>query len=278
MKKVLKGIGIAFLCLIVIGNIVKLILRPVYENSFAAQIENANRDCPIPVGLGKGAVTAIHLENGFLAYYLTYDTSFNKVVDRLDADKVKDAMLMCFLCVNAQGNSQGDILLNKLIDENVGLKIYINCGTTRLLECAASPKEIQQLRQRYDLNPHEALYNLLSLSMQAEKGNLPMKVDEGLEVIDYSLEGTNIVITAKADENLYSIVELNINKELIKDAMLKEGLNDAEMKSLLDMCKVSHTGLVYRYIGNRSGKRCDITISSEEIRQRVHTPSSVNIN
>lgn len=278
MKKVLKGIGIAFLCLIVIGNIVKLILRPVYENSFAAQIEKANRDCPIPVELGKGAVTAIHLENGFLAYYLTYDTSFNKVVDRLDADKVKDAMLMCFLCVNAQGNSQGDILLNKLIDENVGLKIYINCGTTRFLECAASPKEIQQLRQRYDLNPHEALYNLLSLSMQAEKGNLPMKVDEGLEVIDYSLEGTNIVITAKADENLYSIVELNINKELIKDAMLKEGLNDAEMKSLLDMCKVSHTGLVYRYIGNRSGKRCDITISSEEIRQRVHTPSSVNIN
>ena len=275
--KILKAIGIAFVCLIVVGNIVKLVLRPVYENSLAAQIKRANRDCPIPVGLGKGAVTAIHLENGYLTYYLTYDSSSSNIIESLDDEKVKDALLMCFLCVNGQDNSQGDLLINKLIAENVGMKVCINLGNTRQLEYVASPTEIQQLRQQYDLNPHEALYNLLSISMQAEKVNLPMKLDEGLVLIDYSLEGDNIVITAKAEENIYSINDLNANKEFIKETLIREGLNDADMKSLLDICKVSHTGLVYRYVGNHSKKKCDIVISSEEIRQFVSTPSTLNI-
>ena len=51
MKKVLKITGIVFVCLIVLGNIAKIITRPMYENSFAAQVARANRNCPIPVML-----------------------------------------------------------------------------------------------------------------------------------------------------------------------------------------------------------------------------------
>ena len=42
MKMVLKITGIVFVCLIVLGNIARMITRPMYENSFVAQIARAD--------------------------------------------------------------------------------------------------------------------------------------------------------------------------------------------------------------------------------------------
>lgn len=62
MKKTLKIIGGIFLAMIVIGNIVKLVAMPSYENSIEAQIKRANRDCPIPVANGIGRYLQSHLK------------------------------------------------------------------------------------------------------------------------------------------------------------------------------------------------------------------------
>jgi len=199
MKKVLKITGIVFICLIVLGNIARMITRPMYENSFAAQVARANRNCPIPVALGNGAVTAIHLENGFLTYYLSYDNPFYNLMSGVDQEKVKDALLMCFLCLNGQGGNQGNVLMDKLVEENCGLKIVISSSAKGKFECSATVNEIQSLRKRFELDPHEALYSLLSMSMEAERANLPMQIEEGITMIDYSLDGENIVITAEMD-------------------------------------------------------------------------------
>ena len=154
MKKVLKITGIVFVCLIVLGNIARIITRPMYENSFAAQVARANRNCPIPVALGNGAVTAIHLENGFLTYYLSYDNPFYNLISIVDPEKVKDALLMCFLCLNGQGGNQGNVLMDKLVEENCGLKIVISSSANGKFECSATVNEIQSLRKRFELDPH----------------------------------------------------------------------------------------------------------------------------
>ena len=277
MKKVLRIIGIALVCLIVICNITKIIIRPIYENSFTAQVARANQDCPIPVALGNGAVTAIHLENGYLTYYLSYDNPFYNLVSQVDQEKVKEALLMCFLCLNGQGDNQGGVLLDKLLEEKCGLKIVISNSAKGKYECSATVQDILSMRRRFELDPHEALYSLLSMSMKAEGANLPMQIGEGIVMTDYSLDGENIVITAEMDENLYSIDELNANISAVKNSMIKDGVNDADSKALFDLCKVSHTGLVYRYVGNHSRRQCNVVITSDEIRRLVPTPSSVNI-
>lgn len=277
MKKVLRIIGIALVCLIVICNITKIIIRPIYENSFTAQVARANQDCPIPVALGNGAVTSIHLENGYLTYYLSYDNPFYNLVSQVDQEKVKEALLMCFLCLNGQGDNQGGVLLDKLLEEKCGLKIVISNSAKGKYECSATVQDILSMRRRFELDPHEALYSLLSMSMKAEGANLPMQIGEGIVMTDYSLDGENIVITAEMDENLYSIDELNANISAVKNSMIKDGVNDADSKALFDLCKVSHTGLVYRYVGNHSRRQCNVVITSDEIRRLVPTPSSVNI-
>jgi hypothetical protein len=277
MKKVLKITGIVFICLIVLGNIARMVTRPMYENSFAAQVARANRDCPIPVALGNGAVTAIHLEKGYLTYYLSYDNPFYNLMSSVDQKKVKEALLMCFLCVNGQGNNQGNVLMDKLVEENCGLRIVISNSAKGKFECSATVQDIQTLRKKFDLNPHEALYSLLLLSMEAEKVNLPMKIEEGITLTDYGLDGENIIITAEMDEYLYSIDQLNENIGAVKSSILEDGINDADSRALYDLCKVSHTGLIYRYVGNLTHKNCDVFISSDEIRRLVPTPSNVNI-
>ena len=277
MKKVLKITGIVFVCLMILGNIARMVTRPMYENSFAAQVARANRDCPIPVALGNGAVTAIHLEKGYLTYYLSYDNPFYNLMSSVDQKKVKEALLMCFLCVNGQGNNQGNVLMDKLVEENCGLRIVISNSAKGKFECSATVQDIQTLRKKFDLDPHEALYSLLSLSMEAEKVNLPMKIEEGITLTDYGLDGENIIITAEMDEYLYSIDQLNENIGAVKSSILEDGINDADSRALYDLCKVSHTGLIYRYVGNLTQKNCDVFISSDEIRRLVPTPSNVNI-
>lgn len=283
-KIVLYSFGIAVLCLIVIGQIAKTTMKPAMEmatqkSQFALMIERADRDCPIPAALGKGAVTGIKLEEGFVTYYLSYDPDFLNLLSRLgDEDKVKQAILMCFLCINAQGNNQGDLFMDLLIRFDYGLRVVITESANGKFDFRASVDDIKTLREKYNLNPHEALFNLLDISIEAERTSLPVEIDEGLWLTDYRLEGDNIVVCIQIDESLYSIDEIASNKNLVKESMLEEGLTDPESKALFDMCKISHSGLKYSYSGNRSRKTIDIELSSNEIRRIVQTPSTLNIH
>lgn len=282
-KVILSSIGILFLCLMIFAQVAKTAMKPTLEQSkerseFAKAIERADRDCPIPAVLGKGEVTGIKLENGYVTYYLKYDHDFHNLMSSLGSDaKAKEALLMCFLCINAQGNNQGDLLMDLLIRQKCGLKVVVTESATGHYECKASVEDIKRLRERYQLNPHEALYNILSLSIESQRVNLPIQVDEGMTMTEYKLDGDNIVITMQIDERLYSISAMRSNRSLIKSSMIEEGLKDPESKALFDMCKVSHTGLTYRIVGNNSNNEFVITIPSNEIREFTETPPNVNI-
>ena len=287
MKKVLKiilsVIGIALLCMMIVGRIAMTAMKPSSETTtqkseFARMVERADKDCPIPVAMGKGAVTGIKLENGYVTYYLAYDQQFRNVLSGLKNDrKAKEGLLMCFLCINAQGNNQGDMMMDLLIRFNCGLRVVVTESATGRFEFSATVEEIKSLRERYQLNPHEALYNLLSLSIESEKESLPMEIDEGMVMTDYLLDDDNIVVVIMVDEEIYSVGEMYNNSELIKASILEEGLSNAESKALFDMCKMSHTGLVYRIMGDSTQNGFEIEISSDEIRRIVKTPDTVNI-
>ena len=276
-------VGIIFLCLMILGQIAKTVMKPTMEKEsqraeFARMIERADRDCPIPAAMGKGAVTGIKLENGYVTYYLAYDSDFINILSRIDDEnKVKEGILMCLLCINAQGSSQGDLVMDLLAKFGYGIRVVITESATGRFDFKANVDEINTLREKFQLNPHEALYNLLSISIEAERTSLPLKLDEGFLLTDYSLEGENIAITIQLDENLYSIDTMASNRELVKESMFEEGLSDPSSKALLDMCKVSHSGLKYIFTGKQSHKSFDVLLSSNEIRKIVQTPSNVNI-
>lgn len=276
-------LGIVFLGLMILGQIAKIVMKPTIEKEsqraeFARMIERADRDCPIPAAMGKGAVTGIKLENGYVTYYLSYDSDVINILSRIDdKNRVKEGILMCLLCINAQGNSQGDLIMDLLAKFGYGIRVVITESATGRFDFKTDVDEIKVLREKFQINPHEALYNLLSISIEAERTTLPIELDQGMLLTDCSLAGDNIVYTIQLDENMYSIEAMVSNENVVKESMFKEGLSDPSSKALLDMCKVSHSGLKYTFTGNQSHKTFDVLLSSNEIRETVQTPSNVNI-
>ncbi len=281
-KILLSAIGILLLCAAILSQVVKTVFMPFIEHDrqraeFAQSIERADRNCPIPVALGKGAVTGIKLEDDYVTCYIAYDSDVTNILSKIDDEqKIREGILMSMLCLNAQNGNMGDIVMDSLEKFGYGIRIIITQSGTGKFDFKASTEEIRALRQKYQYNPHEALFNLLSLSIEAERASLPLQIDEGMLLTDYSLDDENIVISVKCDEKIYSIDAISSNRELVKESIFKE-LDDPSSKSLLDMCKISHTGIKYIFTGNRSHKTAEILFSSDEIRQNVETPSQVNI-
>lgn len=265
MKKILKIVGIALVCLIVLGNMVKIATRPIYERSLSVQAARANQECPIPLPYGNGTVTAIKLKNEYLEYHYSLDSQFSTLLGSIDPDKAKETFVMGLLCIDGQGESKGATLLDKLVEEGCGLKIVINDSARDGAEYSVTAQDIQSMRRRFELDPHEALHSLLWIGMEAERMNLPFVLGDGMALTDCRLEGVNIVFTIDLAEDVYSIDQLKANASAAKNSFISGMKDEAEIKALFYLCKVSHTGIVYRYVGNTSHKRCDITFSYDEL-------------
>ena len=94
-----------------------------------------------------------------------------------------------------------------------------------------------------------------------------------------TIRDNNIVVMVGIDESLYDLDAFKVVSDEFADNILNEANSgDPELGALLDLCKISHTGLTYRMIGNYSKKYCDMNISSEQIGQHRITPPQVNIH
>ena len=278
MKKFLNILGIGLGCLMILGVVVVNVGRPIWESSFAGQVAAANRDCPIPVAGGAGQITSICLEDNCLTYYANYGKGYNLLLNALGEEKFKEALLLSMICLNGQGDHQGDILMDQLAEEQCGIKFVVSSSGVKQFECKASQQELQDMRHACTQNPHEALHSLLLMIMATEKLELPVDLGGGCVMTDCGVEGENVYFTTQMDENLYLIETLYKNKEGIKRNIVSDLLENEGSNLLLTLCKISHSGIIHRTVGSKTGQKFDILISCDEIRQMVQTPSNVNIH
>lgn len=278
MKKALKIIGCIFLILIVIGNIVKLVAKPSYENSIETQVKRANRDCPIPVANGIGQVTSITLEDNSLTYRINYlPGHVNIDAFRKNPDAARAMFYLSFVCLQAQG-SYVEKMMTELVSNGIGLKIIVLDGTGEQFTSTMTPEYIARMKRDVSLNPSEALHEALELKLAIETTGLPMQIDEGMVMTGMKLEDNNIVVTVKMEEKLYDLDVLEESSAELAASMLDEAnAGDPELGALFDLCKVSHSGLIYRVIGSKSNRLVDMGLSSEYIRKGRKTPPQVNI-
>lgn len=278
MKQALKIIGCIFLVLIVIGNIVKLVAKPSYENSIETQVKRANRDCPIPVANGIGQVTSITFEDNSLIYRINYlPGHVNIDAFKKNPDAARAMFYLSFVCLQAQ-DSYVEKMMTELVSNGIGLKIIVSDGTGEQFTSTMTPEYIARMKRDVSLNPSEALHEALELKLAIETTGLPIQIDEGMVMTGMKLENNNIVVTVKMSEELYDLNVLNESSAELAASMLDEAnAGDPEFGALFDLCKVSHSGLIYRVIGSKTGRLVDMGLSSEYIRKGRKTPSQVNI-
>lgn len=278
MKKAFKIIGGIFLAMIVIGNIVKLVAKPSYESSIEAQIKRANRDCPIPVANGIGQVSSITLEDKSLTYRIDYKPGcININVFKENPNATRAMFYLSFVCLQAQG-SYVEKMMNELVSKGIGLKIVVSDGTGEQFSSVMTPEYISKMKHEVSLNPSEALHEALKLKLDIETTGLPTQIDDGMVMTGMRLEGNNIVVSVNMSEDMYDLDILEESSSELAMSMLNEAnVGDPELGALFDLCKVSHSGLVYRVIGSKTNQQVDIGLSSEQIRKGRKTPSQVNI-
>lgn len=278
MKKTLKIIGIVFLVLLGLGGLTRGLVKPAVENSFEEQIRRANRDCPIPVANGVGQVSSISLENNNIVYRLDYKPGYINIdAYKSNPNAARDMFYLAFICMNGQGG-HSDLLANELVKRGYGLKIIASNGSDSF-SSELSSSYIREMQRKIELNPTEALHDALLLKFETENSNLPVKIDEGMTLTRMTVRDHNIIVMVEIDENLYDLDAFKAISEEFANNMLDEAnAGDPELGALLDLCKVSHTGLIYRMIGNQSRKNYDLNISSELIRHHRITPPQVNIH
>ena len=276
MKKALKIIGISFMVLIGISSIGR-IAKSAMDISFEGQIRKANQDCPIPVANGAGQVSSISLDGKMLVYKIDYTPEyFNIEAYKNNPEATRDMLYLTFICLNGQGG-HGDQLISKLQSEKCGVRFIFSNGTaSRTSEM--TPEYMEEMRRKIELNPSEALHNALILKLEVEKNEYPVQADEGMLLTGLELEGNNVVINALLDENIYDITAFNgYDDEFAQTIIDEANAGDVEIGALLDLCKVSHSGISYRMKGDQSKKQYDLTISSEKIRSQRKTPPQIKL-
>ena len=137
---------------------------------------------------------------------------------------------------------------------------------------------ITRMKREVSLNPSEALHEALKLKLSIETSGLPMQIDEGMVMTGMNLDGHDIVVTVKMSEDLYDLDVLKESSSEFAASLLDEAnAGDPELGALFDLCKISHSGLIYRAIGSKTNRHVDMGLSSEQIRKGRKTPSQVNI-
>jgi hypothetical protein len=247
-------------------------------DTFASQIERANNDCPIPFANGDGQVSAIRFENDNVTYYLDYNKghidleTFNS-----NPEAARELFYLSFVCLNAQGN-QSSIFRAELKRRGYGVKVVVGDGSGRRFESELSADYLTKMDNSISSDPHEALQQGLALKMRLESAQLPQQIDEGLTLTKSFLDRGNIVSEIAVDEDLYDISALRENKDALAEAILQSGAHDSDAGAMLDLCLVSHTGLIYRMIGDKSKQSVDVVLTSEYISGHRGVPSQLNLN
>ena len=168
--------------------------------------------------------------------------------------------------------------MNELVSKGIGLKIIVSDGTGEQFSSVMTLEYISKMKHEVSLNPSEALHEALKLKLDIETTGLPIQIDEGMVMTGMQLEGNNIVVSVDMSEDLYDLDILEESSTELAMSLLSEAnAGDPELGALFDLCKVSHSGLVYRAIGSKTNRHVDMGLSSEQIRKGRKTPSQVNI-
>lgn len=233
------------------------------KKKLQSDIETTNKECPIDLGmLGEISSLEFDEETDELIMTMTISKEMNLKVSALN--KMKDALKNTMLGAWAKSES-GLKLMRKLAQADSKITIVMQTeGSNESLKINVSKDEVKDVAEGKiaPISPHD----MLEMMVTSTNVQCPMQVDEATTLSSVSLEGGDFVYNYSTDENSVSIEALEQNKAAIK-AEIKQTLSvqDPLTKRIISICKEANAGIVFRYVGNVTGKACIVKFSSSEL-------------
>lgn len=275
--KIILYIFIGMMIFGAIGRFInETLLQPQKDRTVEGMVEKANRSCPIDLN-GVGTITSIGIEGKQVVYHVLYDsTLINLDLVKQNRETMKRTFLLSTYIQNSQGNNNGDKLMQILIEQGYGISMDVSSGSDEF-RISISPQEIATYWQQDRLNPTEAVKGIIDMQVKLSHETLPQAIDSGLICTNISIEDNNVVYRVETDEEQYPISNFEDNKGALKEELYMAWKVEPSMRNMLSLCKVAHTGIIYRFVGNTSRDSCDIIIDADYISNNTATPEQLKI-
>lgn len=154
---------------------------------------------------------------------------------------------------------------------NVYIKyVYVGKYSYKETTMIVSPYEIEQAFNS-SIDPQQ----VLSMSIDFQKRNLPKKIEEGLIMTDIELRDSFVYYISTIDEDLYVFENIvNIQDEIKNKMISSENYNRVDAK-FLEMIANARYGMVYRFVGRSPERIIDIAFTTNEM-QKITDKHKVN--
>lgn len=225
------------------------------------EIENADKDCPISMGIGGDIISMKYDEqqNMVKLYF-----SINEELSSIDAMKKNDKILKQTLRLSF---SNSDFATNLAMMEKAGAGLeltYKGSSSGKSHSVSITPEEVKEL-SKSKLTDLEIKQMTLENQLIMQNSQFPQDLGDGLQIVKVFDNGDNIVYEYRVEEstNDISVIEENI-KQLRKEIM-KDFFKDPSIKNEAStLCQLGKD-LTLRYVGDKSGKSVDVTFTTDEM-------------
>lgn len=242
-----------------------LILPTSCENpkiaSMKSSIEAADAACPVNMGI-VGDLVSIKYNDTSKEVTMCY------VVDEsivpISYFKMNQHVLKKILQLSFSQEGARDII-EKLIDVEVGLKIVMKSSSSGQAVSETFTSDDMRDIRKSTLSQHEILELMVGMYLEVENSKCPYLVDEGIELVKAIDTGSNVIYVYRMDEDTYDMDYLEYYYDDWREGHL-DILNDAGVKMFVNRLITLDKGLIYRYEGDTSRKRLDVTFTKAELK------------
>ena len=231
------------------------------ENKLAKIVKEANKQCPIEMEIGF-SIERIAYENGNVVFtYVLNDEIVNVGNLKKNPDLLKQSVTASL------SNPKGDVkaLLDLATEENVSLHfVFKGKQKGEIVDVSLTPDELKTAANSPSVTPEEKL----KANVEAANATFPQVVDPSITVEKMVLEGSNVVYYYKVDEDIVGIDKLKSSSDGLKSNVRSAlTFGGQAMAIFIEMVLDTDRGIVYRYVGNKSGEQLEILFAPDELRE-----------
>lgn len=233
--------------------------------SLESQIEQANKQCPVKVP-GVGQIKSIEYKDNTVTYNCqVMNRSFNLAALEGHEDAMKSAMMPMMKSLVEGKNSIGKVLVKE--NASLALHYFTKGPRSSSVTVTFTPEEIKAV---IDGEVKDDPLTKLKTQVDVSRVQCPMKVDSSTSLTDIEAKDGYVVYTYELKEtgDEEGIVDtLAENADEVRASLLEavQDKSDKETEKVVQLCKDAGYGILYKYVGAKSGKTFEVKFEASEL-------------
>ena len=178
---------------------------------------------------------------------------------RENKEAVHNNFLVGYACTDEEGTKK---LIDAIIEAKADLYVIFSDEFGENFSLHFTADELKA--NRIDMEEDHDKY--LKICADNAKLQTPQEIDEGLTMVDVTLDSQYFIYIYSCDEQIYDIDMLTENYDELKKILINDlDFSNPVIVKLCNKLKETNRGLAYKYIGNTSGKVLTVHIAPDEL-------------